>query len=161
MNRPILETQVEREFLLGQLSPEGRRRVREVMQKQGLTAEQAIQMLGIGEAALGFVVSTTEDPEFLLSQLSSHDRAASEQALACHPARGMSKLPLSPREKQFLRRLAAGKTDAQIAERLGGTAKQVAEQRVRLLAKLGISAPDEIADAAEQLASFRTYRGVT
>lgn len=32
---------------------------------------------------------------------------------------------LSPREKQLLKRLAAGKTDAQIAERLGGTAKQV------------------------------------
>ncbi|MGY8682884.1 helix-turn-helix transcriptional regulator [Bradyrhizobium sp. UFLA05-153] len=73
----------------------------------------------------------------------------------------MSKLPLTSREKQFLRRLAAGKTDAQIAERLGGTAKQVGQQRARLLAKLGLSAPQEIADAAERLASWKSYRGVT
>ncbi|MCP3466471.1 LuxR C-terminal-related transcriptional regulator [Bradyrhizobium sp. CCGUVB23] len=73
----------------------------------------------------------------------------------------MTNLPLSPREKQLLRRFVAGKTDAQIAERLGGTAAQVAEQRVRLLEKLKISAPDEIADAAERLASWGTYRGVT
>ncbi|WP_027527240.1 LuxR C-terminal-related transcriptional regulator [Bradyrhizobium sp. Ec3.3] len=73
----------------------------------------------------------------------------------------MTNLPLSPREKQLLRRFVAGKTDAQIAERLGGTATQVAEQRVRLLEKLKISAPDEIADAAERLASWRTYRGIT
>ncbi|WP_066511991.1 LuxR C-terminal-related transcriptional regulator [Bradyrhizobium macuxiense] len=73
----------------------------------------------------------------------------------------MSELPLSPREKQLLRRLAAEKTDAQIAERLGGTASQVGQQRARLLAKLGVSSPDEIADAAERLASWRTYRGVT
>ncbi|MGY8685117.1 LuxR C-terminal-related transcriptional regulator [Bradyrhizobium sp. UFLA05-153] len=73
----------------------------------------------------------------------------------------MTNLPLSPREKQLLRRFVAGKTDAQIAERLGGTATQVAEQRVRLLEKLKISAPDEIADAAARLASWGTYRGVT
>jgi DNA-binding CsgD family transcriptional regulator len=72
-----------------------------------------------------------------------------------------SKILLSPREKQFLRRLAAGKTDDQIAEGLGGTAKQVALQRARLLAKLNISTPSEIADAAEQLASWNTNRGVT
>lgn len=39
----------------------------------------------------------------------------------------MRNMPLSPREKQFLRRVAAGKTDAQIAETLGGNAKQVSE----------------------------------
>ncbi|MBR0802852.1 hypothetical protein JQ636_04810 [Bradyrhizobium japonicum] len=43
---------------------------------------------------------------------------------------------LSPREKRFLRRLAAGKTDAQIAVKLGGTVEQVAKQRSRLLARL-------------------------
>ena len=73
----------------------------------------------------------------------------------------MNNLPLSPREKQLLRRIAAGKTDAQIAERIGGGVKRVAEQRVRLLYKIGISAPAEIADAAERLAKWRTYRGVT
>jgi DNA-binding CsgD family transcriptional regulator len=72
----------------------------------------------------------------------------------------VSKLPLSPREKQLLRRLAAGKTDAEIAEH-GGTAQQVGQQRARLLAKLGVSAPAEIADAAERLARYRSYRGVT
>lgn len=73
----------------------------------------------------------------------------------------MSNLPLSPREKQLLRRIAAGKTDAQIAERLGGGALRVAEQRARLLHKLGISTPAEIADAAERLARWSKYRGVT
>jgi DNA-binding CsgD family transcriptional regulator len=73
----------------------------------------------------------------------------------------MNKLPLSPREKQLLRRLAAGKTDAEIAQRFGGTVEQAGLQRARLLAKLGVSAPGEIADAAERLASWRTYRGVT
>ncbi|MCP1765510.1 MULTISPECIES: LuxR C-terminal-related transcriptional regulator [Bradyrhizobium] len=68
---------------------------------------------------------------------------------------------LSPREKRLLRRLAAGKTDAQIAERLGGTAKQVSEQRARLLARLQINSPDEIADAAERWASWPGYRGIT
>jgi len=54
---------------------------------------------------------------------------------------------LSPREKRLLRRLAAGKTDAEIAVRLGGTAKQVSLQKARLLARLQINSPDEIADA--------------
>ncbi|RTE88556.1 hypothetical protein D6B98_35085 [Bradyrhizobium sp. LVM 105] len=36
--------------------------------------------------------------------------------------------------------MAAGKTDAEIAVRLGGSRKQIAEQRARLLAKLGITA---------------------
>jgi DNA-binding NarL/FixJ family response regulator len=73
----------------------------------------------------------------------------------------MRNLPLSPREKLLLRRLAAGKMDAEIAVRLGGTPKQISEQRVRLLAKLGINAPAEIADAAERLARWGSYRGVT
>ncbi|WP_409334763.1 LuxR C-terminal-related transcriptional regulator [Bradyrhizobium neotropicale] len=45
----------------------------------------------------------------------------------------MSDLLLSSREKRLLRRLAAGKTDAEIAARLGGGAKQISEQRGRLL----------------------------
>lgn len=73
----------------------------------------------------------------------------------------MSNFPLSPREKQLLRRIAAGKTDAQIAERFGGGAKRVADQRARLLRKLGVSEPAEIVEAAERLASWSTYRGVT
>jgi DNA-binding CsgD family transcriptional regulator len=40
----------------------------------------------------------------------------------------MSELPLSPREKQLLRRFAAGKTDAQIAGHLGGDAEQISQQ---------------------------------
>jgi DNA-binding CsgD family transcriptional regulator len=73
----------------------------------------------------------------------------------------MSNLLLSPREKLLLRRLAAGKTDAQIAVRLGGTVKQISEQRARLLGKLGIGTAAEIADAAQRLASLRSYRGIT
>ncbi|MDA9550008.1 hypothetical protein GPL17_07245 [Bradyrhizobium yuanmingense] len=73
----------------------------------------------------------------------------------------MTDILLSPHEKRFLRRLAAGKTDAEIAVRLGGSCKQIAEQRARLLAKLGITAPEEIVDTAKRLASWSTYRGVT
>lgn len=68
---------------------------------------------------------------------------------------------LSPREKQLLRRIAAGKTDAEIAGRFGGGVKRVAEQRARLLRKLGLSDPAEIVEAAERLASWGTYRGIT
>jgi DNA-binding CsgD family transcriptional regulator len=45
----------------------------------------------------------------------------------------MNTRPLTPREKQLLRRLAAGKTDAQIAERIGGRVKRISEQRARLV----------------------------
>ncbi|MET4086670.1 helix-turn-helix transcriptional regulator [Bradyrhizobium sp. S3.5.5] len=68
---------------------------------------------------------------------------------------------LSPREKRLLRRLAAGKTDRQIAWRLGGTIEQISEQRVRLLRKLKINSQAEIVDAAERLAKRSKYRGVT
>jgi DNA-binding CsgD family transcriptional regulator len=68
---------------------------------------------------------------------------------------------LSPREKRFLRRIAAGKTDREIARRLGGTAKQVSEQRARLLDKIRVGTAAEIADAAKRLANLETYKGVT
>lgn len=57
-------------------------------------------------------------------------------------------------------RIAVGKTDAEIAGRFGGGVKRVVEERARLLQKLGIK-PDEIGEAAERLASWVTYRGVT
>jgi DNA-binding CsgD family transcriptional regulator len=68
---------------------------------------------------------------------------------------------LSPREKQLLRRLAAGKSDAAIASHFGTPAKQVAEQRKRLLEKLGIKSEEEIAEVATQLALWPTYKGTT
>jgi DNA-binding CsgD family transcriptional regulator len=46
------------------------------------------------------------------------------------------KLQLGPREKQLLRRLAAGKTDAEMAVRLGGSCQQVSKHRAHLLDKL-------------------------
>jgi hypothetical protein len=42
-------------------------------------------------------------------------------------------------------RLTSG--DKEMARRLGGTAKQVSQQKARLLARLQINSPDEIADA--------------
>ncbi|WP_128936376.1 LuxR C-terminal-related transcriptional regulator [Bradyrhizobium zhanjiangense] len=51
----------------------------------------------------------------------------------------MTEQNLSPREKQLLRRLAAGKTDRQIAAKLGGTIDQISDQRKRLLKKLRIT----------------------
>ncbi|MGL3109395.1 helix-turn-helix transcriptional regulator [Bradyrhizobium sp. BR 1432] len=183
MNRPIFEQPTEREFLLAQLSPDDRRRVRDFMRENRIAASDAIQMLGIGQPDVdrstpGIEVSDDER-QFMLSQLPPNERAWVERALArnreitvgrcmaqirkaAEPRQmAVGKLPLSPCEKQLLRRLAAGKTDAQIAKRLGGTAKQVGQQRARLLAKLGLSAPHEIVDAAERLANWRTYRGVT
>ncbi|WP_234680351.1 LuxR C-terminal-related transcriptional regulator [Bradyrhizobium monzae] len=195
MNRPIFEQPTEREFLLAQLSPDVRRRVRDFMRENRATASDAILMLGIGRPDASGIASdlevTGDEREFMLSQLSSHERTSVERTLILHPewklcqcialvrdaSAGVGRLDgtmsqpsagspvrnllLSPREKQLLRRLAAGKTDAQIARRLGGTAKQIAEQRVRLLAKLSAGASADIADAAERLASCRTYRGVT
>lgn len=64
----------------------------------------------------------------------------------------MSELPLGPREKRLLRRIAAGKTDAQIAVHIGGSAEQVSKQRARLLGRLGISSQAEITAAAQRLA---------
>ena len=72
-----------------------------------------------------------------------------------------TELQLSPREKQLLRRLAAGKTDAEIALRLGGTREQISAQRARLLGRLGIGTAAEIADAAKRLAYLERYKGVS
>ena len=44
---------------------------------------------------------------------------------------------------------------------LGSDAEQVSQQRTRLLRKLGISTPAEIADAAARLAHQPRYRGIT
>jgi DNA-binding CsgD family transcriptional regulator len=67
---------------------------------------------------------------------------------------------LSPREKQLLRRIGAGKTDQQIASKIGGNSRQIAEQRARLLTKLEITSRAEIDDAVRRLAPLSTYRGV-
>jgi DNA-binding CsgD family transcriptional regulator len=66
-------------------------------------------------------------------------------------------LILSPREKQLLRRLAQGKSDKQIAAQIGGTEQQIAAQRQRLIDRLEIRSPTELAAAAERLARIR-YR---
>jgi DNA-binding NarL/FixJ family response regulator len=65
-------------------------------------------------------------------------------------------LILSPREKALLRRLAEGKSSQQIAQQIGGTEVQVAAQRQRLIDRLGICSPTDLAAAAERLARFGT-----
>ena len=65
---------------------------------------------------------------------------------------GVPALILSSREKQLLRRLAQGKSDKEIARQIGGTEVQIAAQRQRLIGKLGIRSPTELAAAAERLA---------
>ena len=62
--------------------------------------------------------------------------------------------PLTRREKRLLRRLAEEKSDAEIALRIGGTAKQIAVQRERLLARLGIISHSQIREAATSLARW-------
>lgn len=64
---------------------------------------------------------------------------------------------LSPREKQLLRRFAAGKTDEELVSYFGGSIEQMSYVRARLLNKLGISAQTEISDAAERLAKSPRY----
>jgi DNA-binding CsgD family transcriptional regulator len=66
----------------------------------------------------------------------------------------MSDLDLSPREKQLLRRLALRKSDHEIAVSIGGTARQVAVQRDRLLKKLNLTTQSEIVEAAARLATW-------
>lgn len=64
-------------------------------------------------------------------------------------------IPLSSREKQLLRRLAWGRSDAVIAAEIGGTKKQIASQRERLLAKLCITSSQDLARAAKTLIAQR------
>jgi DNA-binding CsgD family transcriptional regulator len=61
---------------------------------------------------------------------------------------------LTGREKQLLRRLAERKPDRLIAAEIGGTQRQIAEQRKRLLGRLGLSSDEEIRKAAEALAQY-------
>jgi len=68
---------------------------------------------------------------------------------------------LSPREKQLLRRMAAGKTEAELVSCFGGSIEQMSNVRMRLLSKLGISAQIEITEAAERLAKSPRYHGIT
>jgi DNA-binding CsgD family transcriptional regulator len=71
----------------------------------------------------------------------------------------MSDVWLSPREKQLLRRLGAGRTDAEIASHFRCRAEQVSEQQARLLKKLGIISEAQIAETAARLARFTNYKG--
>jgi DNA-binding NarL/FixJ family response regulator len=64
-------------------------------------------------------------------------------------------LILSPREKQLLRCLAKGKSDKLIEAQIGCTKQQIAAQRQRLIDRLGIHSPTELAAAAERLARIR------
>jgi DNA-binding CsgD family transcriptional regulator len=61
---------------------------------------------------------------------------------------------LTDREKRLLRRLADGKTDEEIAREIGGTKKQIATQRKRLLGRLGLCSDDDIKGAAKSLARW-------
>ncbi|WP_084518689.1 MULTISPECIES: LuxR C-terminal-related transcriptional regulator [unclassified Bradyrhizobium] len=65
-----------------------------------------------------------------------------------------SALPLSPREKKLLRRMALGRRDAEIAVQIGGTKAQVSVQRLRLLKKLNIKSQAQLMDAADRLAKW-------
>ncbi|WP_029084588.1 MULTISPECIES: response regulator transcription factor [Bradyrhizobium] len=62
-----------------------------------------------------------------------------------------SAVPPTEREKQILRRMALGRSDAGIARQIGGTEAQVATQRLRLLRKLNICSHAEIIEAAINL----------
>ena len=66
----------------------------------------------------------------------------------------MDFLFLTPREKQLLRRIARKLSDAEIAREIGGTTKQISDQRLRLLDKLRISSDAEVAEAAKQFAPW-------
>ena len=59
----------------------------------------------------------------------------------------------SPRDKQLLRRFAAGKTDGQIARELGGTITSIAAQRQRVAQKFNIQTDDQLRELASQIAT--------
>ena len=82
-------------------------------------------------------------------QLQTNDEAISRRELASERV-----LILSPREKQLLRRLAKGKTDEEIAVKIGGTKDQIGAQRRRLIEKLRIQSQAQLVAAADQLAAW-------
>jgi hypothetical protein len=88
MNSPIFEKPAEREFLLEQLAPDDRRRVRDFMREQSVTTEQAVRMLGIGppksSGGANVAAESDDEREFLLSQLSPRERALVEKVLVLH-----------------------------------------------------------------------------
>jgi DNA-binding CsgD family transcriptional regulator len=59
---------------------------------------------------------------------------------------------VSPRDKQLLRRFAAGKTDRQIASELGGTVRSIAAQRQRIAQKFDIQTDDQLRELSGQIA---------
>jgi DNA-binding CsgD family transcriptional regulator len=61
---------------------------------------------------------------------------------------------LSPREKQLLRRFAAGKTDAEIARELHDAESRIAAQRRRLAEKFQIETHEQLVSVAGKLAPF-------
>jgi DNA-binding CsgD family transcriptional regulator len=61
---------------------------------------------------------------------------------------------VSPREKKLLRRLAAGKTDIEIAIELRDRENRVAAQRQRLTEKYQIHTHDQLVAIADKLAPF-------
>ena len=67
---------------------------------------------------------------------------------------GCRVVPLSPREKLMLRRLAQGKTDHQIAVENRRRQDQIGFQRERLLQRLQIGSEEQLAAVALRLAPW-------
>ena len=65
---------------------------------------------------------------------------------------------LSARDKQLLRRFAAGKTDAKIATELGDRESRIAAQRKRLGQKLQIRSDQQLSMLANELAPWSPKR---
>jgi DNA-binding NarL/FixJ family response regulator len=65
---------------------------------------------------------------------------------------------LSSREKQLQRRLAQGKADKRISLEIGGTERQVAEQRQALIKKLRIQSDAQLLAAVSELAPWPAKR---
>lgn len=66
----------------------------------------------------------------------------------------MAEIILTPREKLLLRRLARGMSDHDIAQEIGGTEKQIIEQKARLIGKLGVTMGAGVTEAAARLARW-------
>lgn len=65
---------------------------------------------------------------------------------------------LTDREKRLLRRMAKGKTDREIAMQIGGTEKQVTQQRLGLIRKLSIQSDAQLLAVAAELAAWPTKK---
>lgn len=108
---------------------------------------------GLNEAAReagaqGTVLKTDRGEELLATLLAALDGA--EPFDPQHPRRGPGRAPLTPRERDVLRLVAAGATNAEIADQLGVGEETVKTLLSRVFLKLGVRRRAEAVSVAQR-----------